>query len=128
MVHPVNTQDLNLRVQVIQEIMVLTVIHGLRAVRLVSNLQAERRQVVLIKEVQATHQAALPEAVHLIHPQHLQEAAHLVLTPHPQAVQVVILAEVDLHPEVAAEAVAEAAVAADRDVDANRKRSLKFSL
>ena len=128
MVHPVNTQDLNLRVQVIQEIMVLTVIHGLRAVRLVSNLQAERRQVVLIKEVQATHQAALPEAVHLIHPQHLQEAAHPVLTPHPQAVQVVILAEVDLHPEVAAEAVAEAAVAADRDVDANRKRSLKFSL
>lgn len=97
------------------------VIQGLQLrVHRVRDIQEDHLQVVPIREAQAAvHQAVRQEAVHPVRILHLQEAAHPNRTQHLQeAVLRAAIRAADLHREV--EAVAEAAVAADQDADANK--------
>jgi len=97
-----------------------TVMQGHREVRLAHNLQEGQHQAVPTREVQVAHRATQQGAA-LIPILHLQEAVLPIRTQHLQeAVLLVAIRAADLHREAVAEAVAEAAVAADRDADDNK--------
>lgn len=129
MEHPVNTQDHNLQAPVIQEVMMVTVIQGHRAVLLVRNHQVGQHQVHT-KEVQAAvvHTQHLQEAAHPNRTQHQQEAVPLNRTQHQQEAALRAVLTLAEAAAVAAVAAVVAVVVAAQDADDNKKRYPEISL